>query len=277
MAKQTTVAGGGDLKLNVLEWGNPKGFPILFIHGWSQSYLCWMKQIESSLIRDFRLVAFDNRGHGMSEAPAAEAAYTDSQLWADDINAIIRTLDLERPVLVGWSYGGLIMTDYLRAYGDQKIAGLNFVGATVRLNEEALGPLIGPGFFEPFPRATSSDLSESIDGIRDFMDRCFAVPLSREDHERALCWNMAVRPDVRASLAARDIVGDDALRSLSVPILVTQGRKDTMVLPSMAEHILKLCPTAKASWYEGVAHGPFIEAHERFNEELAAFVRSANA
>ena len=80
MAKQTTVAGGGDLKLNVLEWGDPKGFPILFIHGWSQSYLCWMKQIESNLTRDFRLVAFDNRGHCMSEAPTAEAAYTDCQL-----------------------------------------------------------------------------------------------------------------------------------------------------------------------------------------------------
>ena len=88
---------------------------------------------------------------------------------------------------------------------------------------------------------------------------------------------MAVRPDVRASLAARDVVGDDALQSLSVPILVTQGRKDTMVLPSMAEHILNLCPMAEASWYEGVAHGPFIEAHERFNEELAGFVHAVNA
>jgi pimeloyl-ACP methyl ester carboxylesterase len=38
----------------------------------------------------------------------------------------------------------------------------------------------------------------------------------------------------------------------------------------MAEHILATCPTAEASWYEGVGHTPFLEAPERFNRELAA-------
>jgi non-heme chloroperoxidase len=93
------------------------------------------------------------------------------------------------------------------------------------------------------------------------------------DFETALCWNMAVAPQVRASLAAREIDDDDVLRGLEVPLLVTQGRADTVVLPAMAEHILATCPTAEASWYEGVGHVPHLEEPERFNRELAALTR----
>jgi pimeloyl-ACP methyl ester carboxylesterase len=59
-----------------------------------------------------------------------------------------------------------------------------------------------------------------------------------------------------------------------VPLLATQGRSDTIVLPAMAEHILATCPTAQASWYEGVAHVPHLEEPDRFNRELAALARS---
>ena len=68
-AQAHTVQGGGDVRLHVREWGDPDGPPILFIHAWSQNHLGWAKQYESPLRHDFRLVAFDLRGHGMSDAP----------------------------------------------------------------------------------------------------------------------------------------------------------------------------------------------------------------
>jgi non-heme chloroperoxidase len=80
---------------------------------------------------------------------------------------------------------------------------------------------------------------------------------------------MAVPAQIRANLAAREIDCDDVLKSLEVPLLVTQGREDTVVLPAMAEHILSICPTAETSWYEGMGHVPFLEERERFNRELA--------
>jgi non-heme chloroperoxidase len=60
-----------------------------------------------------------------------------------------------------------------------------------------------------------------------------------------------------------------------VPLLVTQGRSDTVVLPAMAEHILATCPDAEASWYDGVGHVPHLEEPGRFNRELAALARRA--
>jgi len=198
----------------VREWGRADGPPIVFIHGWSQNHLCWDKQYESTLRDEFRLVAYDLRGHGMSEAPPGPGPYTDAGLWAEDLAAIIHFVDL-----------------------------------------------------------TADDLPTNIRGMRSFLRACVAKPVAAEDFETALCWNMAVAPQVRASLAAREIDGDDVLADLRVPLLVTQGRSDTVVLPAMAEHILATCPAAETSWYDGVGHVPHLEEPGRFNAELATLTR----
>ena len=122
------VEGGGGLTLHVREWGNPEGSLILFIHGWSQSQLCWARQVSGPLSQQFHIVTYDLRGHGMSEKPRSADCYLDAQLWADDLASVIRRTGRDRAVLVAWSYGGFVVSDYLRAYGDQKIAGLNLVG-----------------------------------------------------------------------------------------------------------------------------------------------------
>jgi non-heme chloroperoxidase len=270
-----TVTGGGGLQLHVREWGNASGPPILFIHGWSQNHLCWAKQYESALADEFRLVAFDLRGHGMSDAPLEPEHYVDGSLWAADLAAIIDELDLVRPVLVGWSYGAFVICDYIRLHGQDRIAAINFVEGAVKLGETAFGTLIGPGFLDHFVAATSDDVPTNIWGMRAFVRACLVKPVAADDLETVVCWNVAVPAQVRANLAAREIDDDDVLRVLEVPLLVTQGRADTVVLPAMAEHVLATCPSADASWYEGVGHVPHLEEPERFNSELAALTRSA--
>jgi non-heme chloroperoxidase len=267
------IEGGGGLRLHVREWGQADGPPILLIHGWSQNHLCWAKQYESALANEFRLVAYDLRGHGMSEKPLEAEHYTDSQLWADDVAAIIDRLRLDRPVLVGWSYGGFIICDYVRAHGQDGIGAANFVGGAVSLGPTAFGTLIGPGFLDHFVDATADDLPTNIRAMRAFLRACVAKPLAADELETALAWNIAVPARIRANLAAREIDSDDVLRGLKLPLLVSHGRAETVVLPAMAEHVLAICPTAQASWYEGVGHAPHIEAPERFNRELAELTR----
>ena len=271
--KSYAVRGGGGLRLHVREWGNPDGPPILFIHGWSQNHLCWAKQYESSLTDEFRLVAYDLRGHGMSEAPPEPEHYTADELWADDLAAIMNELRLDRPVLVGWSYGAFVICDYVRAHGQDKVAAINFVEGTARLGEAAFGTLIGPGFLDHFVDATVDDLPTNIRAMRSFVRACLVKPVSDDDLETAVCWNVVVPANVRAALGARAIDDDDVLRALEVPMLVTHGRMDTVVLPAMADHVLATCPTAEASWYDGVGHAPHLEEPERFNRELAGLTR----
>jgi non-heme chloroperoxidase len=275
--KTHTVLGGGGLRLHVREWGNADGPPILFIHGWSQNHLCWVKQYESALADEFRLVAYDLRGHGMSEAPLEPEHYTTDKLWADDLAAIIDRLGLDRTVLVGWSYGSLVIGDYLRAYGQDRIAAIDFVEAVVRMGEQAFGTLIGPGFLDHFVDATADDLPTNMRAMRSFVRTCLVKPVSDDDRETAVCWNVVVPAQIRAHLGARELDYDDVLRALQVPLLVTQGREDTVVLPAMAEHVLATCPTAEASWYDGVGHVPHVEDPERFNRELAQLTQRVRA
>jgi non-heme chloroperoxidase len=274
-SQRHVVRGGGGLRLHVREWGRPDGPPILFIHGWSQNHLCWVRQYESPLADEFRLVAYDLRGHGMSEAPLEPDHYTDARLWADDVAAIIDQLGLDRPVLVGWSYGPYVICDYLRAYGQDGIAAVNFVEGAVKMNAAAFGTLIGPGFLENFAGATADDLPTNIAAMRSFVRACVVKPVPDDDLQTAMCFNVVVPAVIRANLAAREIDCDDVLRALTLPLLVTQGRADTVVLPAMAEHVLSTCPTAVASWYDGVGHVPHLEEPDRFNRELAEFARRA--
>jgi pimeloyl-ACP methyl ester carboxylesterase len=268
-----TVRGGGGLRLHVREWGRADGPPVLFLHGVFQSHLCWDKQYESPLRDEFRIVACDLRGHGMSEAPPGPEPYTDATLWADDVAAIIEQLHLDRPVLVGWSYGAFVICDYVRVHGQERIGAIDFAAGAVKLGETAFGTLIGPGFLDHFADATADDLPTSIRGTRGLIRAFAAEPLAAEEAETLLAASMTVPAGIRASLAAREIDDDDVLRSLEVPLLVSQGRADTIVLPAMAEHVLATCPTAEASWYDGAAHVPFLEEPGRFNRELAELTR----
>jgi len=129
--KTHSVTGGGGVRLLVMETGNTNGRPIVFLHGASQCHLQWERQLNSSLADAHRLVALDMRGHGVSDKP--RDAYGDSRLWADDVNAVIQDLNLDHPVLSGWSYGPLVFLDYIRHYGEDQLGGLHFVGAVTKL------------------------------------------------------------------------------------------------------------------------------------------------
>jgi non-heme chloroperoxidase len=270
-----SVQGAGGVKLHVREWGKPAGVPILLIHGWSQSLLCWTKQNEGELQDQFRVVAVDLRGHGMSEAPLEAEQYVDGDKWADDVAAIIDQLTLDKPILVGWSYGGFVISDYVRKHGQNKIAGINFVSAAVALGEKA-SPFVGPGFQENVPAACEADLPTNIAAIRSFLRALVAEPMSADDFEVALGFNMVVHPQVRAFLIQRELDFVPILESIEVPVLVTHGRSDTLVLPAMADLIREHCKTAQTSWYGGVGHAPFLEEPERFNRELARFSKKAH-
>ena len=270
------IVGGGDLKLHAREWGNPEGPPLLFIHGWSQSDLCWLNQVRGGLAGTSRIVTFDLRGHGLSDKPLGPEYYASGQLWADDVAAVIDQTSLEQPVLVAWSYGGYIVADYLRAYGDADIGGINLVGAAAFLRPPVFDH-IGPGLLENAQDMCAPDLFANIAATRRFLRACTSRPLGDDELAAALAWNMVVPSAVRGALLSRELDGSDILARTSVPVLVTHGRDDLIVLPSAAEHTLTSCPAAIVSWYDGVGHMPFWEAPDRFDRELADLARAATS
>ena len=265
------IAGGGGLELHSVSAGNPDGAAILFIHGFSQSWLCWRPQFESALAGRHRLVAFDLRGHGGSDKPHDPMAYIDSNAYAEDVAAVIRHWELENPLLVGWSYAGTVICAYVEAFGDAGIAGCNFVGAAFKRGlKEHLA------FYEPYSRKAiqgmcTDDPAENIRWTREFLQLCTAQPLPAHAFEEALAYNMLCPAHVRRAVQRRIIDYDRVLERMSVPVLFSHGRDERLVRPAMSEHACALVRDGTVSYYDGVGHAPFVEAPERFNRELAGF------
>lgn len=268
------VASADGTRLHVREWGRRDAQDIVFVHGWSQCDLCWAQQVRGTLAERFHLVTFDLRGHGRSDAPAEAARYTGDRVWADDLAAVLEVVSAQRPVLVGWSYGALVVADYLRAYGEEAIGAIALVGASVRMTPPYDG--IGPGMLENVVDMCGTDLLANIEATRRFLAACTRHPRTPTETETAIAWNMIVAPAVREALRARDIDVADVYAATIVPMLVSHGRDDEIVLPVMARELLERCPTAMASWYDGVGHAPFWEAPDRFDRELAALAERAS-
>ena len=94
--KPISVKTPDGLTISAQEWGNPSGPEILFIHGFSQSHLSWMRQVDSDLAKEFRIVTYDLRGHGNSDKPLDPARYRDSKAWGDEVQAVMDAAGLKR-------------------------------------------------------------------------------------------------------------------------------------------------------------------------------------
>jgi non-heme chloroperoxidase len=268
--KAVAVKTPDGLTISAQDWGNPAGPEILFIHGFSQSHLSWIKQVTSELAKDFHMVTYDLRGHGNSDKPFEPERYKDSKAWGDEVQAVMDATGLKRPVLAGWSYGGRVMADYLKTHGTAKLAGLNYVDAGQKADPAFVGPNL-----KNLPLMASEDLATNIAATRVFLHGCFSRQPTPDEFETMLAFNMMVPPKVRLGLSNRPLDIDDLLRSLKLPVLVTHGSEDKNSNLIAAEYTAKMIPGAKLSVYQGVGHSPFFEDAPRFNTELAAFVREA--
>jgi non-heme chloroperoxidase len=269
--KSLVVRAPDGVTIAAQEWGNPSGPEILFIHGFSQASLSWQRQVESELAKEFRMVTYDLRGHGSSDKPLEPEKYRESKAWADEVQAVIDAAKLKRPVLVGWSYGGRVIADYLRVHGAARLAGLNYVDAVSKTDPSFFGDGL-----KVQPQMLSEDLATNIAATRIFLHNCFEKQPSQDEFEIMLAFNMMVPPKVRANMGGRTLSMDDTLKALKLPVLVTQGAADRLVLLAASKHTAATIPGAKLSVYDGVGHAPFWEDTARFNGELAAFVRAAS-
>ena len=268
------VATPDGVTVQAYEYGNPAGPAIFFIHGYMQAGLSWDRQVQDpAMLRDFRMVTYDLRGHGISDKPVGDQFYKPGKVWGDEVAAVIRATGINRPVLVGWSYGGRLMGDYLIEHGHAGIAGLNYVGA---VSSGADPSRFGAGGRFTSPTAAGSeDPATAIRGTIAFLRACFEVQPSQADFETILAFNMMVPRHARLSMQGRPANFDAQLRALNIPVLVTHGAKDQLILPAMGQYTAGIAPGARLSLYENIGHSTFWEDAPRFNRELAEFVRAA--
>ena len=253
----------------VVEAGNSRGPAILFIHGISQCWLQWSRQLDSTLAQSHRLVAMDMRGHGQSERP--RDGYGDSTLWADDVDAAIRQLELDRPILCGWSYGPLVILDYVRHHGEERIGGIHLVGAVTKLGSEAAVSVLTRDFLSLVPKLFSEDAEESVCGLEALLRLCFAREPTAAELYCMLGYSASVPPFVRQALLSRVLDNDDLLSTIRRPVLITHGARDAIVSTEAVEQHRTAISDAQVDIMPSAGHAPFWDDAPSFNGRLGAF------
>jgi len=269
--KHYNVTAPDGVAIAVQELGDPNGPAIVFIHGLLGSRLNWEKQTASPDLQRYRMITYDMRGHGLSGKPDDAAAYRDGRRYADDLAAVLKASHAQRPVLVGWSLGGLVMSSYLAAYGDTAISGAIYVDGVIELD---------PALITPHPPVyaalASDDLKIHLDAVRSFLGLCFHTQPDSATFERLLSNAAMASWTMTRTIPSMTAAVTEGLPKARVPVLVLYGSQDALVQvkPSIAR-ARQLNPRIRTMLYDDSGHAPFLEEAQRFNRDLATFVDQA--
>lgn len=274
LASQVRSADG--VELAVAQSGDRTKPGILFLHGFGQSHLSFRRQFDSALAEQFHLVAFDLRGHGASAKPTDPAAYSDVARSADDVAAVIRATGLVRPVIVAWSYGGVVAGDYIRKYGTANIAGLVLAG-TLGGFTKATGPLpdslakVAQQMRAASEQSRSTDLAANIAAARTISDAYATAETAAEDRQILFATELMLPAYARRAMLLRPTDNSDIAGQLhGLPLLLVRGESEMGMPEAGIADLKQALPQLALSRFSG-GHLTFFSDAERFNAELAQF------
>jgi len=268
-------------QLNV-EISGPEHGPVLIAHhgGGGIGSLAEPRATFGPLADRFRVIVFDARGCGVSEGLGP---YSHEQ-WAADVDALRQWAGVEKIVVAGGSYGGFISLEYAVRYPDH-------VSAIVLRDTAADGSNLALAF----ENARNQD---RVEINWDNFNRYWTGNI-RDDSDLKACWAELIPLydfdyDPVKSAAAVEAghyrheshnwcfqenwpIYDlkDQLPLITVPTLVTVGRKDWITPVSSAETIARLIPDAELVIFEKSGHSPQVEEFERFQSVMRDFLNRA--
>ncbi len=258
------------------DWG--AGQPVVFSHGWPLNTDAWDEQLLLVASNGYRAIAHDRRGHGRSSQPWDG---NDMDTYADDLAALIETLDLQDAVLVGHSTGGGEVTRYIGRHGTSRLSKAALVGAVppLMLKTEA-----NPG---GLPIEAFDAIRAGVTGDRSQFYKELSAPfyggnrpgsqVSQGLRDAFWLWSMQVGLkgafDCIKAFSETDLTED--LKKFDIPTLIVHGDDDQIVpIGASAQLSSKIVKDATLKVYPGAPHGLMSTHQEQFNGDLLSFLKS---
>jgi len=242
-------AQNGDVAIEFHAWGDRDATPVVLLHGLGDDHRLW-DGVRARLRGRLRVVAYDLRGHGASDAPSDAAAYT-MPLFVEDLARVLDAAAIERALLVGFSLGGAIAAAFALAHPERTL-GLALVNANAAARD-------------PAEEATIVAARGSATAV---------LPAERERRwaERLL----ARLPDGarRASAIGRAASIVKRAGDLAVPVWLIASDRD----PGFARRSLALLPRLRRGVrivIPGAGHAVMIDRAEALANELSRFAATA--
>lgn len=246
------------------------GGPVVFVAGWSMSSASWGYQMMALLRAGRRCIAWDRRGHGRSGDPGR--GY-DLDTLADDLAAVLDTLDLRGVTLVGHSMGCNEIVRYLSRHGSARVRRVALLGpmtpgiARGASNPDGVDPALLVAFrneelLRDFPFWIEQNIEPFVPGAGPGI-KAWLTAMALECSLQALhdCHLVVQRADMAAEL-----------RAIEVPVLLVAGERDvSSPLALTAARSAELIPGARLKVYPDAAHGMFVTHMAEVNADLLEF------
>jgi non-heme chloroperoxidase len=258
------------------DWG--KGPVVTFSHGWPLSSDAWDGQLLFLAQNGFRVVAHDRRGHGRSSQTWAG---NDMDGYADDLAALIETLDLMDVTLVGHSTGGGEVTRYIGRHGTKRVAAAILIAAVPPLlvktpaNPEGLSIEV----FDELRLGLAKDRSQFY---KDFAVMFYGAnragaKVSQGMLDQFWLWSMqgGLKNAYDSIKAFSETDFTEDLKKFDVPTLVMHGEDDQVVpIKDSAKKSARLIRGSKELYYPGLPHGLTATHPDQVNADLLKFLNS---
>ena len=245
-----------------------EGDPVLLIMGFGGDHLAWAMQMADFAARH-RVIAFDNRGVGQSDAP--DAPYT-TRMMADDALGLMDALGVDSAHVLGVSMGGMIAQELVLSRPDRVrslhlactfgrpdpyMLALNSAWREMRigLGRESTLRTLGLWLFSPTTYAERPELIEAL------LQTSLANP-----YPQSLIGFLRQGEAV----AAHDAL--ERLGAIRCPTLVSVAEDDILVPPRFAREIVARIPGAELRTIPAAGHGYFLERPDLFNELSLEFI-----
>ncbi len=247
------------------EIDGPEGAPVLMLHhSLATSRLMW-EELNIALAQYYRVLRYDARGHGLSDAPAGP--YTFQQL-AGDAVGLMNGLSIDKAIHVGISMGGMV-SQYMGIATPERVAGLVLVSTTSNMPEQAV-PVWNQRIADVTQNGMEPQVEETIKRwfTKDFRDTGDKVI----DEIRDLIRTTPVNGYCGWGAAIRDLALTSHLGKISAPTLVMVGADDPGTPPAMAKEIANHIPGAKLEIFEDASHMLPLQQPDKFLESLIDFI-----
>ena len=257
------------------DWGT--GQPVVFSHGWPLSADAWEDQMLFLAGKGYRCIAHDRRGHGRSSQPWEG---NDMDTYADDLAALVRTLNLKDAIHVGHSTGGGEVVRYIGRHGTTRVAKAVLVSAIPPLMLKAAS---NPGGtpIEAFDGIRAASLADRSQFLKDLSAPFYGanrdgskVSQGLRDSfwlQGMLCGFAGFYQCIKV-FSETDLTGD--LKQIDVPTLIIHG-DDDQIVPIGASALLssKIVKGATLKVYPGAPHGLPSTLKDQLNADLLAFFK----
>jgi non-heme chloroperoxidase len=258
------------------DWG--RGPVVTFSHGWPWNADAWDGQMLFLAQHGFRVIAHDRRGHGRS---GQSSAGNDMNGYADDLAAVIETLDLRNVTLVGHSTGGGEVVRYIGRHGSRRVVKVVMIAAVPPLmlkttaNPEGL-PLevfdaIRSGLFDNRSRFYA-DLA-----IRFYGANRPGAQVPQAMLDQFWLWSMqsGLKNAYECVKAFSETDFTEDLKKIDVPTLVLHAEDDQIVpVNDSARKSARIIKGARDVYYPGAPHGLTATHQNQVNAELLAFLKT---